>query len=69
VAPPSSAAVTDLTLPSRRNSLAMIVIDKDVMVPMTDGVRLALIPRVRGEPVGPVEPLHAVTFETRVLSD
>jgi hypothetical protein len=25
--------------------------------------------RVRGEPGGPVEPLHSVTFETRVLSD
>jgi predicted acyl esterase len=30
-------------MPSRRDSLAMIVIDKDVMVLMTDGVRLALI--------------------------
>jgi predicted acyl esterase len=35
-------------MPSRRNSVAMIVIDKDVMVAMTDGVRLALIRKSSG---------------------
>ena len=33
----------------------MIVIDKDVMVAMTDGVRLALIRKSSGSTGGPVE--------------
>jgi hypothetical protein len=43
----------------------MIVIDKDVMVAMTDGVRLALIRKSSGEPGGPVEPLISTSTTVR----